>query len=72
MDWLWITLGIIVGIVLICFLTAYICFYIAFYVPDKKRLKDGEFVLPFGDDYSKYSDHIFSWGNRCVRASGYE
>lgn len=71
MDWLWITLGIIVGIVLICFLTAYICFYIAFYVPDKKRLKDGEFVLPFGDDYSKYSDQMKKW-NEEVSALPYE
>ena len=54
-------LGVLAFTIVLVLLTSYICFYIAFYVPDKKRLKEGEFSLPFGDDYAPYEKQMRDW-----------
>jgi len=61
MTALWITIGIVVFLLAAVLIAAYVCFYITFYVPESKRVKPGEFVLPPGEEFEPYREKMTAW-----------
>ena len=61
MDVLFIALGVLGGVILLALLVALYCYFRVFYSPKRKPLGDGEFEIPFGNEYQAISDQIKAW-----------
>ena len=61
MNLLFIALGVLGGVALLVLLAALYCYLRVFYSPKRKPLGDGEFEIPFGNEYQAISDRIKAW-----------
>lgn len=64
---LWIILGVMGGLLVLTLITAFVSFYIAFYVPQKMKIKSGEFALPIGDDFTPFADTMKDWHEQLLK-----
>ena len=51
---LWISLGVLGAGLLFVIIAMLVSFFMAFYSPKRKQKKEGEFDMPFGDNYEPY------------------